>query len=105
MAPNTGRKKSNKVSGFFASAFLKLVFVFVVVFGVVKIVSVQVSVAEKREQLDVLNAKADAYSEENEELSRLVNLDDDREYIAQVAMDDYGYAIPGETRYYDISRN
>jgi cell division protein FtsB len=66
---------------------------------------VQISTAEKREQLAALQKKAEELKEKNAEYERLLNASDEKKYMEQLAIGQLGYAYPNEIRFYDISRN
>jgi len=71
----------------------------------VSIISVQISTAEKKQQLAALQKKAEELKEKNAEYERLLNASDEKKYMEQLAIGRLGYAYPNEIRFYDISRN
>lgn len=76
------------------------------VYAVVTIVSGQVSLSEKRQQLEDLKVRSDTLTAENEEYQRLIQLsmEDERAYMEAIAVDKLGYAYPAEIRFYDPAR-
>lgn len=83
----------------------KLAFFAFVIYALVSIISVQVTLAEKKEQLATLEQKAEQLKSENDEYDRLLNIDDEKAYMEKIAMDKLNYAYPTEIRFYDTSRN
>lgn len=74
------------------------------VYAIVNIISVQVSLSDKRAELAALEQKKAEIQLENEEYERLLSLDDEDEYMREVAMEKLDYAYPTEIRFYDTSR-
>ncbi len=83
----------------------RLAFVLFVGYCLVSIISVQISIAEKKEQLATLQKKSEEIKAKNAEYERLLNASDEKKYMEQLAIDELGYAYPNEIRFYDISRN
>ena len=83
----------------------RLAFVLFVGYCLVSIISVQISTAEKKQQLAALQKKAEELKEKNAEYERLLNASDEKKYMEQLAIGRLGYAYPNEIRFYDISRN
>lgn len=83
----------------------KLAFLAFVIYGLISIISVQVTISENRDELASLQKKADELEEKNGEYERLLSVADEKEYMEQLAIEKLGYAYPNEIRFYDVSRN
>ncbi len=93
-------KKNILLSMGFALAFL----VFVVA-CTAYIVGTQSDIAEKEAELAQLNERVEQAQELNGEYKQILNGDGYAEYIEKIAIDEFGYAYPGEIRFYDMNRN
>lgn len=71
----------------------------------VLIISVQSSIAEKKNELNELNEQIGEYEVANEDLARIIDSGDTDSYMEMLAREEYGYAYPDEFRFYDTSRN
>lgn len=97
---NTEKKQRPMALG----GFIKIAFVAFVIYAVFNIVSVQVTLADKREQLAALEEKKAQIELENEEYERLLSIENESEYMEQYAIEELDYAYPNEVRFYDTSR-
>ena len=96
---NAENKKPMALGG-----FIKIAFAAFVIYAVVNIVSVQVTLADKREQLAALEEKKAQIELQNEEYERLLSIENESDYMEQYAIEELDYAYPNEIRFYDTSR-
>jgi cell division protein FtsB len=66
-----------------------------------KFISAQADLEEKRQELFILQQKAEALTEENAEYESILSETDERTYIERIAVEVLGFAYPNERRYYD----
>ncbi len=95
----------SKKSGGILALFVRVAFIGLIIWSLISIVSVQVTNANKREELAALQLKTEALIDENDELQRMLNITDQTEYIERLAIEQFGYSYPGERRFYDLARN
>ncbi len=69
------------------------------------IISIQSNIAEKKAELQDIEAQISEYEAKNEDLTRILESGDTDQYMEKLAREDYGYAYPDEFRFYDTSRN
>ena len=69
------------------------------------IIYTQATIAEKKQELKELNAKAEQIKEENDEYQRLLDNEDVNAYMETLAIENMSYAYPNEIRFFDTSRN
>ena len=96
-------KKSK--GGILLGSIIKLAFFAFVLYALISIITVQVDISDKKEHLASLQNDAAELKEKNAEYERLLDVNDEKEYMKRIAMDKLGYAYPNEIRYYDISRD
>lgn len=95
------KKKKRTLIGFISGVAF---FAFVVA-CLVSIVSTQSTLADKREELELLQAQHNQLEAENGELSRLVSGDNLSEYMEMLATQQLNYSYPNERRFYDTTNN
>lgn len=95
------KKKRNPVSGFWVTVTV-MVFVVACVF---EIISTQAEIAEKKQELNVLVAQAEALEDANDEYQSMLSEDDERAFMERYAVEMLGYAYPNERRFYDTTGN
>ena len=101
-----GRTKEKKPhNGFILRSFFKLAFFAFIVYALVTIVATQVNLSDRKQQLSDLQTQANELKAKNDDCERLLNVDDEKKYMEQIAMDKLGYSYPNETRFYDVSKN
>lgn len=69
----------------------------------VTLVSTQVELVAKRQQLDSITAQVDAQKADNTEMQRTLDNGNEDGTIERFARDKLGYALPGERIYVDMS--
>jgi cell division protein FtsB len=74
-------------------------------YAVIVLVSQQVTIAEKRKENQKARSKVIAAQQTNDELSRLLSMSDEKEFMEKIAIERLGYAYPNERRVFDASRN
>lgn len=97
--------KKEKKKRLFSNFLSKVAFVSFVIICGASIISDQVTISEKKQQLAQLEAKEEQLTEENQQYSRLLDYDDERAYMESLAIDKLNYAYPTERRFYDTSRD
>ncbi len=97
-----GEKKKN---GLFLKGLVRLAFLAFVGAAIVSVITCQASVAEKKEQLELLKQQEEQLIEDNQKYERLLEIDDEKQYMEKIAIDKLNYAYPSERRFYDTSRN
>lgn len=82
------------------AAVLKILFVLFVLCLLVLTVSIRVGITEQEQKLAAVRERIEALEESNEEYQRLLSVEDDKEYMEQIAVEQLGYAYPNEQRFY-----
>lgn len=82
-----------------------VVCVLAVVFVVGYIVSLQMGLAQRKQQLSDINSRIEKQEEENQKNQELLNSGGEKEILERIAREKLGYVAPGERIYYDISGN
>ena len=95
MANPTKKHKSH-----FADLVKLALFVLILIFAVSSIISTQADIAEQRTQIEKLTAEINETMQENDEYRRILNTEDEEEYMFTVAVEKLGYAYPRERRFY-----
>ena len=93
------KKKKN---GFSAWA-IRLGLVFVCVYLGVSLISVQMEIIAKRQQLENVNQQVSTQQAENEEMRRTLGTDDEAAYMERLARSKLEYALPNERVFIDMS--
>lgn len=97
--------KTLKGMGLFNKGLLKLVAVAVVIGCGILLYTTERDCRAKEKEMVAIQAKIDSHEEENAELQIVLDSDDMSEYMERVALEERGYAYPGERRFYDTSRD
>ena len=97
----TAKQKKKK----FSAWAIRLGLVCVCVYLGVYLISVQMEIIAKRQQLDNVNQQVSAQQAENEELQRTLDTDDEAAYMERLARTKLGYALPNERVFIDMSGN
>ena len=95
-----GRGKRKKTNPIF-----KLCVLFSAFYVVVCLVNSQVDINNKKAELENIQEKIVSQGVENKNLERIINSDEDDEYIEKLAREKLGFAYPDERIYIDISGN
>ncbi len=103
MAKSIVRKKNRK--NVLLNIGFALAFVVFVIACVAYIVNTQSGIADKEAELERLNQRIDQAENINGEYKQILNGDGYAAYIEELAIEEFGYAYPGEIRFYDINRN
>ena len=85
------------------SFILTLGLVLLIGYFVITILSLQLSIKERRSVLEQKNVAYQQQVAENERLKSVVESEDKSEYIEQVAREKLGYVMPGEKVFYDVT--
>lgn len=91
------KKKSNPI--------FKLCLLFSAFYIVVCLVNSQLDITKKKAELESIQEKIVNQGVENKNLERIINSDEDDEYIEKLAREKLGFAYPDERIYIDISGN
>ena len=93
-----GKKKSKNI-------VLRVAFVLLTLYIVVSLINLQVQIGQKKKELALLKNQYEEQLLENEDLERLLNANDDAEYIEQVAREKLGLVKPNERIFVNGSGN
>ena len=74
-------------------------------YSVVVLISQQVTIAEKKKEIDKVQSEVYSAQQINDEFSRLLSMSDEKEFMEKIAIERLGYAYPNERRIFDASRN
>lgn len=93
--------KPNKRRRSHIADLIKLaLFILLLVYSVGVIIQTQADIAEQKNQIEKLRADINETREANDEYQRILNTDDEEEYMFTVAVEKLGYAYPRERRFY-----
>ncbi len=100
-------KKLDDRPGFLLRMLVRISMVMFVIFCIVSIISMQNSIAEKKQKKIEIQEEIDVITADNEELDEILKSDDISRYMEKLAVENssYSYAYPDERRYYDTSRD
>lgn len=76
-----------------------------VVYCVCSFISTQADIAEKKQELAELEARAAELEIENDRYQSILSEEDERAYMENIAINVLGYAYPNERRFYDTTRD
>ena len=76
-----GEKKKN---GLFLKGLVRLAFLAFVGAAIVSVITCQASVAEKKEQLELLKQQEEQLIEDNQKYERLLEIDDEKQYMEKI---------------------
>ncbi len=96
--PNTRRRSH------FGDLFKLALFLIFLVYAVGTIIQTQAGIAEQKTQIEKLEEEITRTRQENDEYRRILNTDDEEEYMFTVAVEKLGYAYPRERRFYAKSK-
>ncbi len=85
--------------------FLKLIVLVLLVYFISTLVSAQVQINNKREELQQIEQKCEEQQVANKELERQIMLYQDEEYVQRAAREELGYGTADEKLYIDSSGN
>jgi len=85
--------------------FLKLIVLVLLVYFISTLVSAQVQINNKREELQKIEQECEEQLVENKELERQILLYQDEEYVQRAAREELGYGTADEKLYIDSSGN
>ena len=91
-------KKKKRVSGLAKTA--TAVFA---VYAAFTLVSLQLQIAEKKEEQALLQAQIEEQELRNAEIKALLESENSEDYVARIAREKLGYISPGERVFVDIS--
>lgn len=94
---SNGQKKKRR------SFILTLALIALVGYFIISLVSLQIRINQKQQELDTLKHTYDQVQAQNTELKQIVAEDDENGYMERIARDVLGYVLPGESVYYDVS--
>ena len=75
-----------------------------VIYAVFNIISQQAQIVELRKQSEALSAQITEQEQKNDEYIRLLRSGDEAEYMERIAVEQLGYAYPGERRFYIVEQ-
>lgn len=85
------------------SFILSLAVVALIAIFLISLISNQIEIREKEQELQEANTVLQEISDENEELAQISEETDEETYMERIARELLGYVLPGETVYYDTS--
>ncbi len=91
-------RKTKKVS-----AAAKLFLVAFSIYAAFTIVSLQLQIRAKQNEMTELQHQIDSQRLENSEISDVLNGGDENEYVARIARERLGYVMPGQRVFVDVS--
>lgn len=91
-------RKKNKTA-----FFPKLFFLAFAVFALSQVVSFQLEIAAEQERLQLLEKQVREQQIENKDIERLLEMEDNTEYLERIAIERLGFAYSDEKIYIDIS--
>ena len=68
--------------------------------GIGVVIYQQADLVEQREQTEIMQDQLYDIQAQNDELNRILNSDNEQEYMERIAIERLGYAYPGERRFY-----
>ncbi|MBQ6896828.1 MAG: septum formation initiator family protein [Oscillospiraceae bacterium] len=74
----------------------------VVTYLTISLISAQFDLMTKRQQLEILEEQQKRIELETQDIQRVLEIEDEAEYVERVAREKLGYANPNETVYKDI---
>ena len=86
-----------------ASLITKIVFLAIILYAGISLISLKVQVSEAREKRDELQEKVDGVLQTNTELQYAIDHSTDPETIEDIARNKLGLVKPGEKIFYDVS--
>ncbi len=96
-------KKKTKKKGSDRSFILTLALVAIIVYFTISLVSLQIQINQKKQEVEAAKITLSEVQSENEDLKVLQDMEDDESYMEKIARDVLGYVLPGESVYYDVS--
>ncbi len=93
-------KPEKKRRSHFKDAIMLVFFAVALIYSVGAIIQTQADIAEQRTQIEKLKDEINETRQENDEYRRILNADDEEEYMFTVAVEKLGYAYPRERRFY-----
>ena len=91
-------KKKKRVSGLAKTATAAFA-----VYAAFTLVSLQLQIAEKKEEQALLQAQIEEQELRNAEIKALLESENSDDYVARIAREKLGYISPGERVFVDIS--
>ena len=75
-----------------------------IIYAIFNIISQQAQIAQLKKQSDALSAQITEQEQKNDEYIRLLRSGDEAEYMERIAVEQLGYAYPGERRFYIVDK-
>ncbi len=85
------------------SFVLTLGLVLLIGYFVITIIGLQLSIKERRGELEQKTADYEEQIEQNDRLQSIVDSEDKSEYMEQIAREKLGFVMPGEKVFYDVT--
>lgn len=95
------KKKNNRSRSFIVSFCI----VALCAYFAISLFSMGKEISNKKEEIAAVKIAKEEQDKVNSELRKVINGGDIDEYAETMARDKYGYVMPGERVYYDISVN
>lgn len=94
-----GRRKTKK------SLMLRLLTIGFALYAAITLIETQVQIADRRRELEEIEAQTEVMRIQNKEISRLLAMGDDQDYIERIAKKKLDYVSPDERIFIDSSGN
>ncbi len=85
------------------SFIIVLVAILMAGYFIITTISTRIEIKERKQVLKETEERLDEKEKQNERLQAILEAEDKRDYIEQVARDKLGYVMPGEKVFYDIT--
>lgn len=85
------------------SLFMRLCLLGFAAYIAVSLISLQIEINSKRDELSIVSQKCEEQRLANKELERLISLGNDKTYLARIARDKLNMGLPEEHVYKDAS--
>ena len=94
----TAKKRANK-----PRVLVHLAIAAVMVYIAVSLITTQMQIVSRKNELEQVQNAITATQQENEEMKRVLESDQESEFIERIAREKLGYAAPGERIFSDAS--
>ena len=104
MAENENPAKAPSQHGKFGRIIAAVAVLCLVIYSIFNIISQQAQIAELKKQSRELSDQITEQEQRNDEYNRLLSSGDEAEYMERIAVEQLGYAYPGERRFYIVEK-
>lgn len=104
MADNNAPVQEQKSHGRFARFIASAAVLCLIIYAIFNIISQQAQIAQLKKQSEALSAQITEQEQRSDEYTRLLRSGDEAEYMERIAVEQLGYAYPGERRFYIVEK-